>query len=540
MSTARKRDSFVAAALALGFGLTGYSQLRAQVLEQGDPAHKDKRAAPAAATIRRGPILSSDGKTLAESQAGYELGLNFGRVPQSAAFFSSLAGATGLATCDLARPTESGKGGRVWRDVFTPDQAYEIRQVKSDWGADGISLRPTTARAYPLAEAGAGVVGVLREGRGLCGIEASLDTLLSGSRLAKAGMNRHEAPSVELTIDSVLQVAAMEAVRRAVEENKAKAGCAVVIDPKTGDLLAIANWPSFDPDESWKPGADFNMATMGAYEPGSTFKTLVLATALDHGTVHLGDTITCVGSVAVGKRAVHCVAHNGSRAHGRVDLEAAIAKSCNVAASQWALGVGREDMLKFMNALGLFDPLEIGMPGRRAGSYVRDEYAQRLQCANFGIGQAFTAVPVNLAAAYASLGNDGVLMRPRLIKKADGKEVGLSSRGQVVQPETAHEVLHLMASVIEKDFGTGRDLRLPGYELAGKTGTAQKIGTSNGDYVANFVGFVPAQSPRAAVLVMIDSPSAGQYYGGVVAGPVFLDIAKAVVRRLRIPPAAGR
>lgn len=549
------RHYAVCGLMGFGFLVASFSQAKVQVIdrdkvleEANNLSHFDiAKTEPA----RRGTIYSADGKVLAQTEDTYELGLNYGKIPSSPGFFVSLSEASGIPATELSsRPAK--RRGRVWRTPLSTTQADKVRAVRRRWAADGVSLERSNQRNYPMSEAIAGVVGTLREGEPISGIEKSKQALLAGREgryrgfIDRSGMfvvdedaknqKRENGADLVLTIDSGLQTAAIQALRVGVESNKAKSGCAIVVDPKTGDLLAVANWPTFDPDASWKPGDDYNMAYMGAYEPGSTFKILTLAKGLDDGAVVASDHFVCNGQIKVSNWTIHCADHGGHRAHGNVDVETAIAKSCNVAAANWALKIGRKPMIGFMDHLGLFEKTDVGLPYERTGIFNRKDYAQRLQLATVGFGQSMGCVPINLAAAYAMLANDGRMMKPRLIKSVGEDEVKPVERGQMVAPETAHKVMRMMESVIQSDHGTGKALKIPGYRLAGKTGTAQKVGTAKGKYVANFVGMVPADNPRAVVLVMIDSPSAGDYYGGSVAGPVFVDISKAVIRRFGIPP----
>lgn len=550
-----RRQALVGWMLGGAFATAAYSQARVQIFdrksileEANQLAHFDLEKVE---TAKRGTILSSDGKILAQSAEDYELGINYAKVPESPGFFAAMSEAVGIPATELSSPPGKTRG-RVWRAPLSPEQAQQVRAVRRRWSADGVSLEKSRRRDYPMGEATAGVVGVVREGSPISGLEKSLNTELSGKDgeyrgfIDRSGMfvvdndhskrARQNGADVTLTIDAGLQIAAMHALQNGVESNKAKSGCAIVIDPKTGAILAMANWPTFDPTGSWAPGADYNMAYMGAYEPGSTFKILTLCKALDDGVVQLGDHTNCNGQTVVSKYTIHCAQHNGNRAHGDLDLTGAIAKSCNVAAANWAMKIGYEPMVTFMDKLGLFERTDLSMPFERTGNFNRHDFAKKLQIATVGFGQSMGCVPVNLAAAYAMIANDGLMMKPYLIKKMGNVETKPEARGQMIKAETTSKVMKMMQSVIESEHGTGKTLRIPGYRLAGKTGTAQKVGTAAGKYVANFVGMVPAENPKAVVLVMIDSPSAGQYYGGTVSGPVFVDIAKAVIRRYGIPP----
>ncbi|HRK23154.1 MAG TPA: penicillin-binding protein 2, partial [Fimbriimonadaceae bacterium] len=409
----------------------------------------------------------------------------------------------------------------------------------------------------------------LRDGAPQAGLEKAFDRDLEGKNGRTIGMvdkggdflplrtdpdstAKQDGKDIRLTIDSEIQLVAAAAVRTAVESNKADQGCAIVIEPETGNILAMANWPSFDPDrigEPLKGGAKFsdaNCSYMAVLEPGSTFKILTLALALDKQRVNFAEQIDCKGSLQVWPtKAIRCDAHGGRRAHGYIGPVDAIAKSCNVSAAAWAQRVGFEDFTQFLAESGLLEKTGIGLPAEAAGRYNTEEYAKGLQLATFGFGQSLTTSPLALCSAFSMLGNGGVRVKPRLIERIGDRALPVKPGGRLVSEETAASVMLAMEQVFESDHGTGHSLRIPGYRLAGKTGTAQKInpqtGTvEGGGYVSNFVGYVPAEKPKATILVMIDNPKMGKYYGATVAGPVFQDVAKAVIRRMSIPPSAPR
>lgn len=500
---------------------------------------------------RRGQITSADGKALAFDQDVFELSVEFARSPRTDGFFVAIGEAAGVPATELALASAAGKKRIIWREPLTEAQADRTNRVKSAWRADGVSLRRIQRRAYPMGAAASLIVGGWDDRGPLKGLEASQDALLAGQDGFQEGMvdrtgaflpmrmtgktkARQDGTPLVLTLDSALQQSAFESIRRAVAGNKAERGVAIILDPKTGDVLAAAQWPAFDPSALSQEG-QYDMVVSGAYEPGSTFKVLTLAKALDMGLVSPADVTQCTGELRLNAHwRVRCPVHNGVRAHGAVDGEKAIAKSCNVAAASWALKVGHAEMTAFFDQLGLLASTGLGLPNERSGSYNEGEYAKSLQLMQFGFGQSVQATPLALASAFSALANGGVRMAPRLVAKAGGVERAPRSMGDVVRPETAATMLRLMESVIETDAGTGAKLRIPGYRLAGKTGTAQKVG-SGGGYVSNFVGYVPAHEPKATILVMIDDPRGGRYYGGEVAGPVFDDLARAVIQRYRIP-----
>lgn len=546
-STDSGRTVFVGLILAGLFVLAGYSQAKVQVTDRKTVINRAidtnryefERDEPA----RRGTIRSADGKVLAASQDAYEFGIDFRRCPKSPAFFMALAEASGKAQPELMEPALRGVKTRYWPETVSTETARRIREVMKDWRADGISVRPILNRVYPMADAAAGIVGAVRGNEPMTGLEKSMDAPLSGrdgwakgyvdrtgSFLPLKGVDiveRINGKDVVLTIDSGLQMEAAQAIRAAVEGSDAVRGSAVMVEPETGRILAMANWPTYDP--SGPITNDLNMAYMARYEPGSTFKTIVLAKALDEGVVTPGTIMHCTGSIKANTKTMRC--HDG-HIHGDTTLGEAIAKSCNVAAAEWALGIGKERFREFLKASGLLDRPELGLPGEVGGLYNFDEYATQLQLANNGFGQALNATPVALASLFASLGNGGVRMAPRLIDKMGDEVFGPKEAGRVVSAETAETVRRLMVETIEADYGTGKALRIPGFTLAGKTGTAQKIqGGKQVGYVASFVGFVPAEKPKALILVMVDDPKKGSYYGGDVAGPVFHELSKAVIRK---------
>ncbi len=265
-------------------------------------------------------------------------------------------------------------------------------------------------------------------------------------------------------------------------------------------------------------------------------KILTLAKALDAKVVKPGDSYYCKGELAINNYSrVRCDDHHGNRAHGLVTIEKAIAVSCNVSAARWAMAIGKDPFFAFLESLGLFDQTELNLPGEVKGSVNRHDYAWKLQLANLGFGQSLTCTPVELASAFCSLGNDGVRMPPRLVSRIGLNPAPAPHGKQVMSVESANTVLGYMKGVFDETYGTGHDLSLPGYELAGKTGTAQKR-NSGGGYVSNFVGFIPVDHPVALVLVMVDHPRQGGYYGASVAGPVFKHMAEAVIRRYHLPP----
>ena len=487
---------FVAAAM---------SQARLQIVDRDQTMERAKRTNHLSLTrkdyARRGTILAADGKPLAEDADAYELSLQYNKVPETDAFYMALSQASGIPASEFAQ-LNNGKVA-IWPQAISAEQKQAIEKVKTEWRADGVSLRRVERRQYPLGEDAATPVGVYREGSVL-GMERFFNSDLKGQDGMTVGMvdrsgaflpmrmqtsEKANGRTILTTIDSDLQMAAANAVRDAVDKQ---------------------------------------------FEPGSTFKILTIAKALDMGVVSPTETFHCAGEMEVGSKLIHCDSHHGNRAHGTITPELAIAKSCNLAAANWALKIGRDDMIKYIEDLGLLKKTNVGIPGEVTGRFRKDEYAKRLQLATVGFGQSITTTPISLISAFCTIANNGVRMQPRMVQKVGDRMIPTKELGHLLKPETCRTVMGFMESVIETDAGTGKALRIKGYRLGGKTGTAQKVNHKETGYVSNFVGFVPADQPKAVILVMVNNPTAGEYYGASVAGPVFVKVAHAVIDRLHI------
>jgi len=498
---------------------------------------------------KRGTIISANGRILAQSTDTYELGINFKKVPKSESFFMALGQASQIPAIEFSGPARSGGKSKQWTGLISSERAKAIQTVQSHWDADGISLRRVQSRQYPFGEAFESVIGSFGEEKAPTGLESSKMAVLKGQEGLREGMmdRRQEylpmrmtdrdrravdGQDITVTLDSELQMAAQASVKQAVIANNADQGMAVVLEPHTGRLLALVSYVLGQKEGA---GNGYNPAVMGVFEPGSIFKVFTLALAIDEGKVRLHDTVQCSGSMGIGRRArIHC-----THTHGTVDARDAIAKSCNVAAAQWAAKIGHDRFTEFIKEAGLLDARGIGLPKEAKGSYLDDNGNLPLNLANFGFGQSTSFSPLGLASVLNAFASDGNYCPPRLVDKIGGRPEPAARKSELFSPGTSAQVLDLMRSTFESEGGTAHSLRIPGYSLAGKTGTAQKLSAQYTDgksrYVSNFVGFVPGDRPAATVLIMIDNPKAGKYYGGSVAGPVFQDIAKAVIKRYNLP-----
>ena len=428
----------------------------------------------------------------------------------------------------------------------------------------GLIVTRRGKRAYPHGAIAAALLGFVGDDtQGLGGIEARYQRQLAGEdgralvmldgRLPRSRtqipdrtvVEKEMTPgsSVVLTIDMNLQAAADEALAKAVKNAHAKGGTAVVMDPRTGEVLALANQPSFDPNQfaQSKPATWVSQAVVSPFEPGSTFKTITACAALEEGVYAHGETVNCSGTRQVGNRTIGCARHGGSRAHGVVDLNMMIVKSCNVALGTVALQLGPRRLYHWVRKLGFGERTGIELPSESPGLLTRPESWSQIQVANVGFGQGVSVTALQLLAAYCAIANGGYKVQSRVVK--------LITTGESAQPQELPKPVRVLSSKtcdrMKKslqgvvDEGTGEQAQIPGRRVAGKTGTAQKptpeAGYHSGKYVGSFVGFAPVGDPRLAVIVVIDEPQ-GSHYGGVVAAPAFREIMERGLSYLHVPP----
>ena len=332
-----------------------------------------------------------------------------------------------------------------------------------------------------------------------------------------------------LAIDTRLQYLAFRELKAAVEVNKAKAGGLVIVDVESGEILALANWPTYNPNARNRITREKmrNRALTDVFEPGSTMKPFTIAAALEVGKVRPGTIIeTAPGTLTIGPNTIHDAHHNGA-----LTVEQVIQKSSNVGAAKIALSLPSETMWKMLSDSGFGTPPKTGFPGEVAGRLRPAKTWKPIEQATMAYGHGISVNLVQLARAYTVFATDGELKSVTLFK-AKGPTAGRP----VVKPETAHAVRRMLEMAVQAG-GTAPRAQVAGYRVGGKTGTAHKLeGRGYGNkYVSSFVGFAPASHPRLVVAVMLDEPSAGQYYGGTVAAPVFSTVMGGALRMLGVP-----
>jgi cell division protein FtsI (penicillin-binding protein 3) len=332
-----------------------------------------------------------------------------------------------------------------------------------------------------------------------------------------------------LAIDTRLQYLAFRELKAAVEQNKAKAGGLVIIDVATGEILALANWPTYNPNRRDKVARERmrNRPLTDTFEPGSTLKPFTIAAAMDAGRIRPDTVIqTAPGTMTIGSATIH-----DAHPQGALTVEQVIQKSSNVGAAKIALGLPSETMWEMFSDAGFGTPPKTGFPGEVAGRLRAAKTWKPIEQATMAYGHGISVNLVQLARAYTMFATDGEV-KPATLFKTDGLVAGRP----VLKPETAQAVRRML-ELATLPGGTAPKAQVIGYRVAGKTGTAHKLEghAYSNRYVSSFVGFAPASQPRLIVAVMIDEPSGAVYYGGDVAAPVFSNVMGAALRTLGVP-----
>ena len=424
-----------------------------------------------------------------------------------------------------------------------PDVAESVRALR----VPGVSLMREYRRYYPTANASAHVVGFTDiDDRGREGMEMAYDEWLSG----KPGLRRvirdlngrqiegigtlREAEAgrdLALSIDKQLQFFADRALTEAIEEHKAESASLVVLDVVTGEVLAMANYPAYNPNRvSERTGAkQRNRSITDVFEPGSTMKPFTIAAALMSGKFQTDDIVyTSPGAYRIGKYEVR-----DSSDYGWLDLGGIIKKSSNVGVSKVATQLEPTQMWSVFDQLGFGHPTGSAFPGEVAGYFNHPTLWHHVEQATLSYGYGISVSALQLARAYAAIANDGVMPQISFVK------VGSVDEGQQVIPRDIAAQLRVMLEAAVSDEGTGKFARIPGYRVAGKTGTshrAQKGGYAEDRYVSVFAGFAPASNPRFAAVVVVHDPTGGQHYGGQVAAPVFSSVMANTLRLQDVEP----
>ena len=555
MGPSRGRRYSLLVLMLAGFGIILFRLVTLQVLQAAELTARADRQHQKSVTLEgaRGTVVDRHGKVLAMN---VEVPSIFG-VPTS--LDNPANAARFLSPVLHIRREEIEKKLRqekhfVWlARKIEPEQGHRLEQLS----IDGIGMVMEGRRFYPKGPLLAHVLGFVgMDGIGLEGLERRYETQLHGEKrmtiLQRDALGRTVFPkglreqvpaaghALTLTIDEVIQYIAEKELEQAVDHSRAKSGTIIVLEPQSGAILAMAVSPRFDPNAVAALAADRwrNRALTDTYEPGSTMKVVVAAAALE-------ERVMMPGSMLFGENGRMTVASTTIHDHeklGWMTFAEMIQKSSNIGAAKTGMLLGESRLYRYLQAFGFGQRTDVDLPGEVAGLLKSPREWGRRSLASISMGQEVGVTPLQMVSAVAAIANDGVLMKPYVVsgmrdqKGQLVKETFPHVKRRVVSPATARTLTTILEGVVTS--GTGTKAAIPGFRVAGKTGTAQKVDPRTGAYssalsVGSFVGFVPADSPRLAMIVVIDEPQ-GEAWGGVVAAPVFRRVGEQVLTYLGV------
>ena len=510
---------------------------------------------------RRGTIFDRNGNKLAVSVEAFNIGARPTAIKDkegTAAFLAPL----------LKRDREELLSILKNRRKFT----YLARRLDFETGSrikkeklPGIDVESTTKRIYPGKSLAAHIIGFTNvDGKGIEGLERKFNRELKGSDgyvIAQfdargkviPGTRRERIEPVNgddlvLTIDSTIQHAMEESLAKDAYEAYSAAGAsAVMIDPKTGEILALANMPTFDLNHV--KGTDAacrrNRAVTDLYEPGSTLKTMTVCAALQENAISATDTFACHGSKAIGKRTIRCVLHGPfGGGHGAVNAEMILRVSCNIGAAGVGMTLGAEKLYEYEEKFGMYERPGTEMPGEALGWHDNWKDWPDIRLSNIAFGQGIAITPLQMTKAYSAVANDGVMMKPHVVKEIRHPDGTVAKKfvprevRRILSADTARKVGKMLYGVVSEAHGTGKPAQVEGYMVGGKTGSAQKAGKHGyepGKFVASFIGYLPVSNPTAVILVAVDEPK-GMHWGATCAAPVFQKVARKAMWHMKVPP----
>ncbi|MGL4773345.1 MAG: stage V sporulation protein D [Clostridium sp.] len=523
---------------------------------------------------RRGKILDRNGKELAVSANVYRVDFDLNSIRKYVKnnadngkenssmeeIAPKIASATGMKNEDVLKklntklPSGKDAGSATLVRRVEKDIADKVKELK----ISGVIVSPDTKRYYPNDNFLAQVLGVTNiDGKGLTGVEYQYDKYLSGipgMKIAEYDRQGNDLPytiskytkpvdgkDIVLTIDEQIQYFAEKAASQALIDNKAKAVSVTVMDPKTGEILAMSNKPDFNPNSPYEGAEAFDGATEGeklqkmwrnrfvndTFEPGSIFKIITSVAAMEEGLVKDTDTFNCTGSKVVGGRNIHCWKTSG---HGTLTFPEIIQNSCNVGFMELGERIGKDKLYEYIKKFGFGTISGVDLPGEAKGIIKKPENITSTDLATISFGQTNTVNSIQFMAALNAIANGGELIQPHVMKEVTHTDDSGTrvvdekfnpNKSTVASADITAELRQHMERVVIA--GSAKNAFIEGYHIAGKTGTAQKVENGvyqKGKYISSFVGMAPVDDPKVTVMITIDEPSAGDYYAGVVTSPI--------------------
>jgi len=495
----------------------------------------------------RGSLLDRSGNELAASEDAATIFATPYQVEKPAQAAAKLAPILDLDRADVLESLTADSGFSYIAQKVSLEAAGRIERL----GLEGIGELPDSRRIYPQGDMAGQVVGAVgSENQGLTGLEAGEEDVLRGSdgerSIVKDALGEpirletvteaSDGEDIQLTLDPLIQEKSERVLAEVGETYAPKGAMAIVMDPRSSEILAMANWPPVDPNDLSSASNDdlVNKATGFTYEPGSTFKAFTVAAALEERTVTPASSFVLPPSIQVADRVIEDSHPRGTETLSVAEI---LSHSSNVGAVTIGLETGAEKFSRWIGRFGFGRPTGVQFPAEEQGIVPElDEYSGS-SMGNLPIGQGLAVTPMQMMAGYAAIANGGVLTQPRLIERIGEEEVEAPEGRRVIREEVAAQVREMLEGVLAAG-GTASEVSVPGYALAGKTGTSEvaENGTySETKYVASFIGFAPADDPKLLAAVIVDQPQ-GDIYGGSVAGPAFGQIAGFALPYLGVAP----
>jgi cell division protein FtsI (penicillin-binding protein 3) len=510
--------------------------------------HRETIVVPAA----RGTIFDRNGKPLAIGELATTVFANPRQVDRPKELTLVVAKKLRLEPAVVyPQLTNRSRGFVYLARKADPLKAKELEEL----GFAGLGYYPEELRTYPQGPVAAQVLGFAGlDNKGLEGLERSLEKVLAGRPGSQTIVKdpfgtaldvietKPESPgrNVRLTLDHQLQANAEAVLQETVRRFGARSASAIVMDPHTGAVLAMAVAPRFNANRfpTTRPDRRRNRAVTDTYEPGSTFKLVTIAAGLQDGIVSPGSSFRLPPTIRFADRVIHEAHLRGTE---RMTVREIVERSSNIGTITVAQRLGEGRLAYWIDRFGFGQRTGIDFPGESSGFALPLDEWSASTIGTVPIGHGIAVTPIQMARAYAAIANGGVLVRPHLVELVDGRPVETRKRQRIVSRSVSRQMLSMLRGVVLE--GTGTEAAIPGYTVAGKTGTAAKIDSngrySTSRYVASFVGLVPATRPRLVIMVMVDEPR-GSIYGGVVAAPAFKQIARFNLQHLEVPPDAPR
>ncbi|MCB0864483.1 MAG: penicillin-binding protein 2 [Solirubrobacterales bacterium] len=553
MKLIERRSGLLFAAFALAFLVIFVRAAWLQAVKGGEFSADARSQQVTTVTIPgiRGSILDRNGSALAVSEEAATIYATPYQVVDPPKAAHKLSEVLDVPETELLKHLTAQSGFEYLAKKVDLVTARRVEKLD----LDGIGQLPDSRRVYPQGSDGGRMIGAIGDdGHGLFGIEANENDVLGGSdgeiAVTRDALGQEigrdtvtgaaAGHDVRLTIDGRIQAYTEKVLKDVGDTYDPDGATAVVMNPQSGDVLAMASWPPIDPSDLSDATSEqtVNMPTGYTYEPGSTFKAFTVAGALQDGTVKPNTQFDVGPSIQVADRTIE-EAHEGLgyRTLTTADI---LAQSSNVGAVKIGLEVGAKRFSEWVDKFGFGHPTGIQYSPDEQGIVPPYSDYSGSSIGNLPIGQGLSVTPMQMMEGYAAIANGGILRPPRLLESVDGEPVDEPQGHRVISKSTSAELRKMLEGVLGP-FGTAPEVEVPGYVLAGKTGTAQKVvdGTySDSQFVASFVGFAPADDPKLLVSVIVDDPKGGDYYGGTVAAPAFGEIASFALPYLGIAPSS--